>query len=536
MVNAFPINNGDSGQSSSVQSSNIYASDIQDIQQESSVDLEEYIDSSMPEEELDIKQHKLTIFIGGGVLLISIAVAVIALTVITPSVAQSIVLGGAVAGLIVGGSSFLKSLIKIIYSKLKKEDDLSYISKNAKLTLLIGFGLTIFGFLSKLTVISIPEMGDFGQILEKIGSTACDMGTFSIFTAMTQLLYNKLFMKNLEKEIAIDENSKSNENKKEVLNAVLVLSIGIGLSVLGISLLLIGSLMLSGTDQVLALAFATPFLATGISLVMKNIINFPWQSVKELFEKSLSEKEKNNLTSEVLRKQKEINNNLLINGSIDGIEKESKTKEINTSNFSLEKKITLAVSVFFLLLALSLVLTSVFVPGPVFQIKLLSTVGGVVLATSLPSMISGISALAVYIKNKNYWFNKVKVKNNKILCRASITDNLEDSEKLIDLETIVEQQKKLDQKFESKMLIILAGLSILIGIGFMLLSLIPGSFSVAGIIAVGSPFLIAGGLLLLEKTVSLLREELHRINIKKEKRKKRISHFPDFVKEAMQEV
>ena len=76
----------------------------------------------------------------------------------------------------------------------------------------------------------------------------------------------------------------------------------------------------------------------------------------------------------------------------------------------------------------------------------------------------------------------------------------------------------------------------MIGIGFMLLSLIPGSFSLAGIIAVGSPFLIVGGLLLVEKTVSLLREELHRINLKKEKRKKRMSHLPDFIKEAMQEI
>lgn len=151
-------------------------------------------------------------------------------------------------------------------------------------------------------------------------------------------------------------------------------------------------------------------------------------------------------------------------------------------------------------------------------------------------MISGISAASIHLKNKNHWFNKVKVKNNKILSRVNNPSELENTEKIVDLEKIVQQQEILTQKFETKILILLASLSILFGIGFMLLSLIPGSFPIAGIIAVGSPFLIMGGLIFVDKVVILLREELQRIKLRKEKRKKRLANLPDFVQEAIEEV
>ncbi len=529
MVHTISLND-DSRQSHLISST--YVNNVEDIHQNSQVDLDEYVNShTFNMDTSSICHHKITIFLGGIVLLISVIVAVVALTVIS-GIAQSILLGGAFAGIIVGGSSFLKSLIGIIYNRFKKEENLSHMSKNAKTALLIGVGLSVFGFFSRLVVISIPGMGNYGQILEKIGSTAYDMGTFSVFNALTQLIYNKLFFKSSNKEIHIDPSVKSDESKKNVFTSLLLLSIGTGLAVLGISLLIVGSVALTGSGQVLALAFSVPFLASGISLVMKNLINFPWQSIKELFENKLSEKKKKHLSSELLHSQKEIRNAFLETNSLNNIEK----KMTIDADFSLEKKIALTVSIFFLLFALSLVLTSVFLPGPVLQIKLLSSIGGVILSTSLPVMISGISAISVYLKNKNHWLNKVKIKNNKILGRVNNPSELENSEKIVDLEKIVQQQEILNQKFETKVLILLASLSILFGIGFMLLSLVPGSFSVAGIIAIGSPFLIMGGLILVDKVVLLLREELQRISLKKEKRKKRLSNLPNFVQEAIEEV
>lgn len=538
MSNITSIND-DSIEHSSMPTTSVPLDNVNDISREISLDLDDYVEKTFSTDTSNIKHHKITIIIGGLVLLTSIIVTVVALTVITAGIGQSIVLGLAIAGLMVGGSAFLKSLIGIIYSRVKKNDYIADdLTKNAKRTLVIGIGLSVFGFVSRMIVSSIPGIGNYGQIIDKVGGIAYDMGTFSIFNALTQLIYNKLFTNSSEAEGTVTEADKAEENKKRIFTSILILSIGMGLAILGISLLIVGSIFLVGTGQVIALAFAMPLLASGLSLVMKSIMNFPWQSVQELFTNRLSEQGQQVFSEEVLQSRKRIRKSLLSETDVlDVSEEELKINEVkNTSDFSLEKKIAIIVAVFLLLVALTLLLTSVFVAGPVFQIQLLSAVGGVTLSSSVPFIISGISALAVSLKNKRERSKEVKIKNKRIVEEAQDSFGTDPSEKIIELPKIVEQQRVLSQKFETKTLVVLGSISILLGIGFMLLALVPGVLSITGIIAIATPFLIIGGLLLIDKVVLLLQERLQKIRKKRESRKKRTARLPNFVQEALEEV
>lgn len=538
MSNVTSIND-DSIEPLSIPTTSVPLNNVNDISRDIQVDLDDYVETTFSTDTSNIKHHKITIVIGGLVLLTSIVIAVVALMIITTGVAQSIVFGLAIAGVMVGGASFLKSLIGIIYSKVKKNDDISDdLTKNAKRTFLIGAGLSIFGFISRMVVASVPDIGSYGQIIDKVGGTAYDMGTFSVFNALTQLVYNKLFANSSEVEGTVTEADRLEENKKRVFTSIFILSIGTGLAILGISLLIVGSIFLVGTGQVIALAFAIPLLASGLSLVMKNIMNFPWQAIKELFANRLSKQEQQVLSEEVLQNKKRIRKAFLSETDVlDISEEELKINEVqNISDFSLEKRIAIVVAIFLFLVALTLLLTSVFLAGPVFQIQLLSAVGGITLSSSVPFLISGISSLAVSLKNKKEHSKKVKIRNKKIVEEAKIPFDTNHLEKIIELPKILEQQRVLSQKFETKTLVILGGISILLGIGFMLLTLVPGVLSITGIIAIGTPFLIIGGLILIDKVVILLKEKLQKIQKRRESRKKRVAHLPNFVQEALEEV
>ncbi|WP_201456745.1 hypothetical protein [Chlamydia sp. 17-3921] len=540
---------------------------VQASQITSSVDKASNIISVLPSkiENTEIEKktftHSVGILAGFIVLAVAITVVVVALTVLAPGVPQSILLGIALSGVGLGGFSVMKNLVYIVRDliapRMKEKTRL-------RSALAVGIGFSGFGLALKLGSSFVP--GGYGNLIGNLGSSAYSKGGQSVFTSLSHFIYMRFARsEKVARGEALSPQETLVEAKKLQHISLSLGIIGVGLVVLGVLLAVVGSVMLSGTPAMIAIIFAPPLISIGISTVLKTILrsslsqwkNFLDAQVKRdlLVETSLKDiRSQGNKQSENVQKTQENKKA----PKIISIEEEEENAgipreyvniseslnrisnaEIN-QKFSLttRQKVIFALTTLLFLAAFAALLASGLGGLVGVQALLVVTVGSAVASTTLPIVSSGLSYYAFQLKSRLH-ISKLRWKElrdkrhvRKSLEKVGVTYTTKEFNKawevvykksVLETERAIREEVHAFEKGGEASSSIVGGILIGVGVGIMLLSLVPIFAPVIpGFLALGGVFLSLGGAILLQKLVHWLHEELIKIRNRQKDRQRYI--------------
>ncbi|MEG1542147.1 MAG: hypothetical protein RRZ67_03110 [Victivallaceae bacterium] len=477
----------------------------------------------------------ITLFAGISVLAVAVAVSILATTFLIGA-PQTIVLGIALAGITTGGVTVIRSIVDLTRLLIKKdgeEDNEKYKFARAAG---IGLGIFFFGFILKLVASSmdIPHNEDGSMdlnspaqpLLANTGNFAGKMGMSALFSALSGLLFGSLSSKGTEE--SSDVQDQNAERKRIIVAAAIVLTVGVGLTAIGIVLLIFGTTALGGIPQMIALAFAPPLIATGITLILKMLIGAPLQEIKDYL-KNRKNRNENAVDIEVITDNPILDKEGTIITESQTMQthetvKTTDNRNDDTSVFNSNQKIIMVLTGIIALIGIALLILSSTAGLAGFQVILLTTVGGSALAFSLPVVLSGLIQAAVKLKMRaiESRINRkrmVMVLDGKIIKPSklmTLNDNALTRLKYVNLDNWAIENRKRAKTEGYKMGVIFGIISALLGITLILLPLIPVVTPfVAGIVALATPFMLIGIFLILGNLIDYWKERMKKIHDKR---------------------
>ncbi len=508
---------------------------------------------AVPADEVDQDKrsfsHSVGLLAGLMVFALAMVVVVVALTCLAPGVPQSIVLAIALAGVSLGGFSVMKNIVnkvRDLFAPTMSE------KQRIKSAAGIGIGFTGLGLAMKVGAHFIP--GGYGGVVGNLGGAAYSKGSQSGFTSLAHYLYIKF---------ARSEKAASGEPltlieimqeaKKLHRISLSLLVVGVGFAALGITLAIVGTVVLGCAPAIAMLVLAPPFISIGIGLVLQTLLH---SSIGKW--KSFLDSQKNqalfldtglkNIRDEDLRTHEIAKEPLdkIIKKEID-IEEETSTfvkteKIIEDQRITAEEidkrlsltprqKVIFALSVLLVLAGLAAVVTAGFVGMPALQVLLVATIGSSVVSTVLPMASSGLVYNVFQCKTrlriaKARWKEakaKSQFKKQFVGGVGFSKAELDKAWVHVGKDAILETDRAIleeianFEKGRGVNSVIVAGIFVVTGVGVMLLTLIPTLAPImAGVLAIGSTLMIIGAAMYLQKFtvwlynhLVLLRERLY---------------------------
>lgn len=187
-------------------------------------------------------KHSARLIAGIVVLGVALAVVAVALTVLAPGVPQAIVLAIAFSGLSVGGVTTLRSLINGVKTLVAPK---MTVKQRAKSAAWLGAGLTGAGLVLKLGSSYVP--GGYGSVLGKFGDVSYSRGSGAFFAGFAHYLYVRFFQSKKAAagaELTPEEMLIEGAKIRKVAKGLILL--GTGFAFLGISLAVVGTLVVTG--------------------------------------------------------------------------------------------------------------------------------------------------------------------------------------------------------------------------------------------------------------------------------------------------
>ncbi len=527
--------------SEGVEPSDVDLSDLQNI-----LDRQEEISDNQP---VIMNSHSMALIAGVTVMAIAITVAVVALTVLTAGIPQSIILGIALSTLVIGSMTTIQNGMGIIHSKVKEkcqEDEKWRIAAHG---LSLGAGLTSIGFAMKFGGSFIPG---YGSVVGNVGSTAFTMGSNSAFNSLCYLLYMRLAAsEKVLKAEPLTEEERMQENRKFAILAMSVLSVGVGCVLLGISLAVVGTVVLSGVPATLALVFAPPLLSIGVGLSLRSLLRGELSKWKEYLKQSsydLLEAEalangseegsifnkadtfldmsQQNVSAYLPKGRRTSESSASETSSENGTNSLSSMESVDPSSeplLSRKEKVALALGSLLLITSLTLLLVSGVGGLAAYQILIMSVVGSSILGTAFSTVFSGLFTVAGKLKNRNRSGRFLREQAREKI--RAITGRKKGYYKVNSLDVDKMVASDINQTNKEKVInvLLVGGITFLLGVSIALLGLIPGvgAFS-AALISIAGPFLITGGLMLIKRLIDWLNHQLYTYRKRAKERKERI--------------
>ncbi|SFZ99126.1 putative inner membrane protein [Chlamydia abortus] len=485
--------------------------------------------------------HSVGLLAGLMVFALAMVVVVVALTCLAPGVPQSIVLAIALGGVSLGGFSVMKNIVnkvRDLFAPTMSE------KQRIKSAAGIGIGFIGLGLAMKVGAHFIP--GGYGGVVGNLGGAAYSKGSQSGFTSLAHYLYIKFARS--EKAASGEPLTRieiMQEAKKLHRISLSLLVVGVGFAALGITLAIVGTVVLGGVPATAMLVLAPPFISMGIGLVLQTLLH---SSIGKW--KSFLDSQKNqalfldtglkNIRDEDLRAHEIAKDplNKIIKKEID-IEEETSTfvkteKVVEDQRITAEEidkrlsltpgqKVIFALSVLLVLAGLAAVVTAGFVGMPALQVLLVATTGSSVASTVLPMASSGLVYNVFQCKTrlriaKARWKEaKAKSQFKKQLIGGAGFSKTELNKAWVHVgkDTILETDRAIREEianFEKGRgvnSVIVAGIFVVTGVGIMLLTLIPTLAPImAGVLAIGSTLMIIGAAMYLQKFTAWLYNRL----------------------------
>ena len=512
-------------------------------------------------EEKRLFSHSVGILAGLTVLTVAISVVVIALTILAPGVPQSILLGIAFSGVSLGGFTVMKNLVytirDLIAPKMKEKTRL-------KSALAVGAGFSGFGIAMKLGSNFIP--GGYGNILGNLGTSAYSKGMQSTLVGLSHFLYMKFAR---SEKVARGEALTPEEVMREARklhNISLSLAVlGVGFIVLGVLLAIIGTVMLSGIPAMIALVFAPPLISVGISTVLRTLLKSSlskWQNFLQakaqgdlLIDSSLKDIRSQRFSSpeneqgiqdredsiKVVSEEEDYEDYGIprtYENISESIERLSDVEVDQRLSLTSRQKVIFALTTILLLASCAALLASGFGGLVGVQAFLVASIGSTVASTSLPLVSSGISYVAFQLKARlkisRLRWKEMREKRHvrKSLEEAGMTYTNKEFDKawevvykrsVLETDQAIREEVRAFEKGKEVNSAIFGGILIGVGVGIMLLTLIPVfTPAMSGFLSIGGAALSIGGAILLQKLVSWLYDELVKLHDRWGSRQKRL--------------
>ncbi|ANH78259.1 hypothetical protein Cs308_0088 [Candidatus Chlamydia sanziniae] len=496
--------------------------------------------------------HSVTLLAGLIVLTVAIIVVVVALTILAPGLPQSILLSVAFAGVSIGGFAVMKSLVYIardlISPKMKEH-------RRVKSAISIGIGFTGFGLAAKLGAAFIP--GGYGNLLGPVGSSAYSRGSQTALASFSHYLYSKYFR---SEKVARGEALTLEETLKEAQKlhyiSLAVTLIGVGLVILGVLLAIAGTLFLAGIPAVIAIVLAPPLISIGITAILQSLLHssvskwrtfFTSQQNQVLFVgtslKSIRDQEWNWVNE--VKESKEEEPSMDVQASIEIEIPEENLEAINATSrisseeveqrlaLTMQQKIFFAIATLLLLAGVAALMVSGFGGLTALQILLVATIGSAVASTTFPMVSSGLAYTAYQLKtrlriSRLRWKeakNKSYVRNFLAAAGSTYTDKeFNDAwqkvykKQVRETDAAIRQEVRNFEMHKEGNSVIVGGILIGVGVGIMLLALVPVFTPIIpGLLTIGGAALAIGGGILMQKLVDWLYKELIKLRNRRRK-------------------
>ncbi|WP_375793534.1 hypothetical protein O1W69_00120 [Chlamydia sp. 12-01] len=487
--------------------------------------------------------HSVGLLAGLAVFALAMIIVVIALTCLAPGVPQSIVLAIALSGVSLGGFSVMKNIVNKVRDLFAPNMSERQRLKSAAS---IGLGFTGLGLAMKVGASFIP--GGYGGVVGNLGGTAYSKGSQSGFTSIAHYIYVKFYRS--EKAASGEPLSRveiMQEAKKLHRISLSLLVIGAGFAALGISLAIVGTIILGGVPATALIVLAPPLVSIGIGLMLQTLLHSSIGKWKDFLEAQkgqmlFADTGLKNIRNEDIA-EKEIVEEPLIEiirtdvkagkeeeaSSIEKPEeifeyKRISAKEIDKRlSLTPRQKVIFALSILLVLAGLAAVVAAGFAGLPALQVLLIAAIGSSVASTVLPMASSGLVYNAFQCKSrlnitKARWREaRAKSKFTKLLTKASDLPKADidkawlhvGKDVIIDTDLAIREEIADFEKGRGVNSVIIAGIFVFAGVGVMLLALIPTLAPIiAGVLAIGSTLLTIGAAMYLQKLTAWLYEKL----------------------------
>lgn len=497
--------------------------------------------------------HSVGLLAGVIVFALAMVIVVVALTCLAPGIPQSIVLAIALSGVSLGGITVIKN---IVY-KLKDAFS-SHMSDNqrVKSALGIGIGFSALGFAVRVGGKFVP--GGYDAVVNKIGTGVSSKGTDSLFTSLSHYLYIKYAR---SPKVAAGEPLTRveilQEAKKLHYISLSLLSLGLGFTILGVMLTIVGSTVLSGVPAAVMLVFAPPLISIGITSILQTVLHSSVAKWKNFLEAQKKQELFIDFGLKNLRNEILLNEDLEAQGVIPSRDQQKQyasrlrrvpgerisSKEINRRlSLTTRQKVLFALSVLLVIAGFSAVIASGFAGMTAVQILLVSTMGSAVASTVLPMASSGFIyslfqmkarlkiALARRKENveKRRFIQQLPRDAQTVYTKEEINRAWETvGVKVIsDTEASIEKELRAFETGRGVQGALVAGIFLVCGIGIMLFALIPTLAPiVSGILGIGSTLVAISGGIYLRKLSSWLFTQLLKLHKRLHLRKKQMQQI-----------
>lgn len=494
--------------------------------------------------------HSVGLLAGLMVFAVAMVIVVVALTCLAPGIPQSIILAIALSGVSLGGLTVMKN---IVYKLKDKFSPHMSDRQRVKSALGVGLGFSVLGFAMRIGGKFIP--GGYDAVVNKIGAGASSGGTSSLFTSLSHYLYIKYAR---SPKAASGEPLTRVEIMQEARKlhyiSLSLLGLGIGFSILGVVLTIVGSTVLGGIPAAVVLVFAPPLISIGITSVLQTVLHSSvakWKSFLEAQQKQelFVDSGLKNLRNEILLNE-DLGEDKVSHSSdrqrtrlpgIRGIQKKRiSSKEINSRlSLTTRQKVLFALSVLLVIAGFSAVIASGFAGMTALQILLVSTMGSAVASTVLPMASSGFIYSLFQIKarfkialarrkeslEKRRFIRQLPKDAETVYTKEEIDRAWETvGVKVIsDTEVSIERELKAYEKGRGVQGSLVAGILLACGVGIMLLTLVPTlAPMVSGILGIGSTLVAISGGIYLRKLSSWLFKQLVKLHNRLQLRKGQI--------------
>lgn len=476
-------------------------------------------------------KHSAGLIAGIVVLGVALAVVAVALTVLAPGVPQAIVLAIAFSGLSVGGVTTLRSLINGVRTLVAPK---MTVKQRAKSAALLGAGLTGAGLVLKLGSSYVP--GGYGSALGKFGDISYGRGSGAFFAGFAHYLYVHFFQSKKAAagaELTPEEMLIEGAKLRKITRGLILL--GTGFAFLGISLAVVGTLVVTGGAATALIVLAPPLISLGISLIISNMLHTTlgqWRAFAK------AQQEQDLLGDTKLKNIAQADFSHEIEGSVEiaasenshtppAIERLSEKEIDDALSLTKKQKRILALSGLLLVAGITCTVLAGFGGFPIVQVLLLSSIGGAISSSAVPMVASGIVLVAHQLKAR---LQISLAKRREARLKARMMNEMFEHEgrtillskkekdetwKFAGKSVILQTEKAIrqyvncankEEKFQS---IIVATMILLAGLGVLALTLIPGIAPIAGgVLAIGGVLLGISITLYLQRFINWLHQQL----------------------------
>ncbi|AAP05020.1 hypothetical protein [Chlamydia caviae] len=482
--------------------------------------------------------HSVGLLAGLIVFALAMIIVVVALTCIAPGVPQSIVLALALSGISLGGFAVMKNLVNkcrdLFAPKMSEKQRLKSAAG-------IGLGFTGLGLAMKVGASFVP--GGYGGVVGNLGGVTYSKGSQSGFASLTHYIYVKF---------ARSEKAASGEplSRIEIMQeaakleriSLSLLAVGGGFVILGVTLAIVGTVVLGGAPAAVMIVLAPPFVSIGVGLILQTLLHssigkwkgfleaqkgqmlFADPGLKNIRNEDIAAKELVEEPLTVISKKEE--EGLSNSGNSEEIfeYKRISSEEIDTRlSLTPKQKVIFALSVLLVLAGVAAVVAAGFAGLPALHVLLIAAVGSSVSSTVLPMASSGLVYNVFQCKSR---LSIAKMRWKEARAKAEFTKHIINASDLskaaidkawlcVGKDTILETDRAIREEiadFEKGRgvnSVITAGIFIAAGVSVMLLTLVPVLAPImAGVLAIGSTLFTIGAAMYLQKLTAWLYNQL----------------------------